>query len=421
MSQRYTSALLLLCLSVAACAHAPTQSTTPAPGGVTYYVAPEGDDTNDGRDASAPFRTVARAFKKVAPGDTIYLRDGVYHEYLFGDDSCRTSGREGSPITLESYPGETAVFDGSDMEPNLRNLSAPNLIYLGDCDWYVLRNLVFRNAAGRAIQAGRDSDEHLPAGNKLIILESSDHNIFENLTIYGNQSDGIYLVGDHNIITNVKSFDNNSTLNGGESADGIKLAFGNENVIRCSVTYQNSDDGVDIWGSSGTLVEFNRSYQNGSGANGDGNGFKLGSGAVGPVPSNSLARFNTAYLNRSNNFDDNGGQGITLYNNTSWQAGEFGFVVGHGSNILVNNISFQDKRGSVSSEGAETSNSWNVGVTDPDFADVTAQPPDLSLSAASPAIDAGSDVGLPFTGSAPDLGAFEYEQETMNPCEEHVD
>ena len=130
-----------------------------------------------------------------------------------------------------------------------------------------------------------------------------------------------------------------------------------------------------------------------------------------------MARFNAAYLNRSNNFDDNGGQGIMLYNNTSWRAGEFGFVTGNfSSNVSANNLSFQDKRGSVSGEGAETSNSWNVGVTDPDFADVTAQPPDLSLSAASPAIDAGSDVGLPFTGSAPDLGAFEYARETTNPC-----
>ena len=220
---------------------------------------------------------MARAFKKVAPGDTIYLRDGVYHEYLFGKDGCKTSGREGQQITLESYPGETAIFDGSNVKPSRRNLSAPNLIYLGDCDWYVLRNLVFRNAAGRAIQAGRDerrTSSHWY--DKLVILESSDHNLFENLTIYGNQSDGIYLVGDHNVMTHVTSFDNNSTLNGGESADGIKLAFGNENVVRCSVTYQNSDDGVDIWGSSGTLVEFNHSYQNGSGANGDGNGFQVG-------------------------------------------------------------------------------------------------------------------------------------------------
>jgi hypothetical protein len=33
---------------------------------------------------------------------------------------------------------------------------------------------------------------------------------------------------------------------------------------------------------------------------------------------------------------------------------------------------------------------------------------DFSLQAGSPAIDAGTDAGLPFAGSAPDIGAVEY-------------
>jgi hypothetical protein len=35
--------------------------------------------------------------------------------------------------------------------------------------------------------------------------------------------------------------------------------------------------------------------------------------------------------------------------------------------------------------------------------------PDVHLQPGSPCIDAGIDVGLPYLGSAPDMGAFEFE------------
>ncbi len=48
-------------------------------------------------------------------------------------------------------------------------------------------------------------------------------------------------------------------------------------------------------------------------------------------------------------------------------------------------------------------------ATDPLFVDQNARPlPDLHLRGASPAIGAGADVGLPYDGSSPDLGALPY-------------
>jgi len=49
----------------------------------------------------------------------------------------------------------------------------------------------------------------------------------------------------------------------------------------------------------------------------------------------------------------------------------------------------------------------NPIVGSPRFRDVTAD--DFHLKPTSPAIDAGVDVGLPYHGAAPDLGAFEFE------------
>jgi hypothetical protein len=44
---------------------------------------------------------------------------------------------------------------------------------------------------------------------------------------------------------------------------------------------------------------------------------------------------------------------------------------------------------------------------DPLFVDLAL--PDIRLLPGSPCIDAGVDVGLPYLGSAPDMGAFEFD------------
>lgn len=47
--------------------------------------------------------------------------------------------------------------------------------------------------------------------------------------------------------------------------------------------------------------------------------------------------------------------------------------------------------------------------TDPVFADENTTPPDVHLQAGSPCIDAGTDLGGPFEGAAPDVGRHEFE------------
>ena len=89
---------------------------------------------------------------------------------------------------------------------------------------------------------------------------------------------------------------------------------------------------------------------------------------------------------------------------------------------MRNNISFP--LDNTNMQGVdEAFNSWDLGLTpaSDDFASLddagTLGPrkpdgrlPDtdfLKLRAGSPMIDRGTDVGLPYTGSAPDLGAWE--------------
>lgn len=81
-----------------------------APRGSTYYVAATGADTNPGTFAS-PWRTLQHAADTLAPGDTVYVRGGLYHERV----RITRSGTSGSPITYAAYTDETPVIDGAGM------------------------------------------------------------------------------------------------------------------------------------------------------------------------------------------------------------------------------------------------------------------------------------------------------------------
>ena len=75
--------------------------------GRPYFVAPEGDDSAAGTSL-APFRSIQRAADVVAPGDTVHVAGGVYHETV----RIRRSGRRGAPIRFQPASGETVVMSG---------------------------------------------------------------------------------------------------------------------------------------------------------------------------------------------------------------------------------------------------------------------------------------------------------------------
>jgi hypothetical protein len=92
--------------------------------------------------------------------------------------------------------------------------------------------------------------------------------------------------------------------------------------------------------------------------------------------------------------------------------------------MLHNNVAFGDGVDQLGTNRISDHNSWDGGITvsEADFVNVDgtqlAGPrqsdgslPDITflhLAAGSDLIDAGIDIGLPFNGSAPDLGAFEF-------------
>ncbi len=72
------------------------------------YVATSGSDANPGTLA-APLRTIQAAVRRAQPGTTIVVRGGEYQEEVVFDHG----GADGQRITLQNYPGERAIIDGS--------------------------------------------------------------------------------------------------------------------------------------------------------------------------------------------------------------------------------------------------------------------------------------------------------------------
>ena len=87
-------------------------SLVPIGFGAESYVAPNGNDGDDG-SKNNPWKTMQHSVNQLSPGDTLYLRGGRYS----GEDQVvaeiYVAGTAGEPITIRNYSGETPVLSGT--------------------------------------------------------------------------------------------------------------------------------------------------------------------------------------------------------------------------------------------------------------------------------------------------------------------
>ncbi|MSQ96274.1 MAG: hypothetical protein EXR98_17215 [Gemmataceae bacterium] len=87
----------------------PEISKRPLDKGPSHFVDPlQGKDDAAGTE-KAPWKSINHALKQLKPGDTLYLRGGVYRENVY----CAIVGKKDAPITIRAYPGERVILDGS--------------------------------------------------------------------------------------------------------------------------------------------------------------------------------------------------------------------------------------------------------------------------------------------------------------------
>jgi Bacterial Ig domain/Pel9A-like, right handed beta helix region/Fibronectin type III domain len=375
-----------------------------------YYVSPSGSDSNPGT-ITQPFATPQKALTVIASGDTIYLRGGTYN--LSAQVKPAIAGTAANSCKLWAYPGEKPVLNFASTPAGTKGL------YLSKDYWHV-----------KGIEVANATDNG-------VIVAGCGFNTVEGCVIHDCNNDGLRLgsssaVAHDTLILNCDSYRNFQASSGGNNGDGFaaKIGTGTGNTFRGCRAWNNSDDGWDFYDNDTSSVTLDGCWSFANGLNlwgvpnfsGNGNGFKLGGAST---HAQHVVKNCLAFDNVHDAFDQNHTKGAqTVYNCTAFRNGvnfQFPELPTTGTDVLKNNVSHS---GPVALNGSaqQVANSWQgFTVTDADFTGLdtaTATSPRnadfslptlalLHLAAGSDLIDGGVNVGLPFNGSAPDLGAFE--------------
>ena len=355
------------------------------------------------------------ALAKVKAGETIAMNGGTY--IMSSKITLSVSGTTSSKISLIGLTNPSRPkLDFSAMTENASN---QGIILTGN-NWYI---------KGIDIYKAGDNGLQLKGSNNLI-----EFCTFSECADTGLQIDS---GASNNTILNCDSYFNaDATL---ENADGFacKLSAGTGNKFIGCRAWQNLDDGWDgyLRGADNITTTYQNCWavkngflKNGTKGAGDGNGFKTGGSDDKLLQHNAVYKNCIAAGNVSDGFDHNSNRGnVVLYNCSAYSNGKnYSFSSTNPlEKLTIKNSCSLGAFGATNATLIDvTNNSWQNGiVTDAsDFKSidynqllvprkVDGSLPDvtfLNLNLGSDLIDKGIDVGLPFIGSAPDLGAFEF-------------
>jgi hypothetical protein len=418
----------------------------------TYYVAVNGNDDNNG-SKEKPFATIQKAQTIVQAGDTVYLRGGVYHlaesqiakkQNIY---ACVTfldkSGTAGKYIHYINYPNEIPVFDYSNIKPAVLRVAA----------FYVTGSYIhLKGFEVTGVQVTIKTHTQSEC-----FENHGSHNIYEQLSMHDGMAIGFYLLeGSNNLILNCdayRNWDYFSENGRGGNTDGFGChprEGSKNNIFRGCRAWFNSDDGYDLINASeATTFDNCWAFYNGFNkdfvSEGDGNGFKcggyglkkLGNEIPNPVPQNTI-QFCLAVRNKANGFYANHHTGgNNWYNNSAYKnSTNYNMLnrlidtsqdVAGFNHIMYNNVGYKGGRETQNIDIAKCAlgNNYfdlNLHATDEDFINLDenlltaprkadGSLPDIGFMKLKPNskfIDKGKNIGFPFTGKAPDLGAFEF-------------
>src|ERR1700722_13843073 len=214
-----------------------------AQSGTTHYVSKSGKDSNSG-SYTAPWLTIQHAANSVTAGATVYVGAGTYNESV----TFPASGTATNYITFESYPGQTAVIDGTGLSVSGRQglINIVNLSYL-TVSGFEIRNYTTSKAA--LTPAGIWVTG---SGTGVNLLNNIVHNITTTsektgnafgIAVYGTSSNPITKITiSGNQVYDVKTGES-ETLN----VDGNVTNF----TISNNIVHDNDNIGIDAIGFEG--------------------------------------------------------------------------------------------------------------------------------------------------------------------------
>jgi hypothetical protein len=412
--------------------------------GTIYYISPTGnDETGDGSIVN-PWFSIEKAFYVLTAGDTCYIRGGVY--YYDKVQYHNVGGHDGTPnahIYFINYPGEKPIFDFSKNKPasvggEVRGIYLYNAHYI-EFKGITIRHLWQRLDNVLCIAFGAHTVNYLKITNCVVHDISGGGFTFWNC--------------DSVMVYNCDAYECRDTLRSdtfsGNGGSGFTINSDNVATQRYGYFY-----GCRAWNCSdeafGGTNEGPEIYENcWAFCNGwafpdspypIGQGWKFGFEDT-EYALKRIVNCVAAY-NKTSGFNTNGvyrGFEAEWYNNTSYKNYQ-GFVIYNTtssdefelSRVLKNNIAYANTGFpiTVTTGGvySHDHNSWDIpltltdadfisvdstGITAPRQADGSLPDNDcynyfLRPSSSSQAIDVGTDVGLDYEGTAPDIGAFEY-------------
>lgn len=402
----------------------------------TYYLSPTGSDSNLGT-IDSPWFSLNKLWTVIAAGDTAYMRGGTY-SYTTQQVLTDKNGTSGNMIKVWAYPGETPVITKS--SSYTYDYPAGLIVFSGNYIHFLYIEITGNENLNEWVFPG-------------IWAYDCNNNVFEKLNLHHN-GHGMMIQGysTGNTIKYCDFHHNQDPYTNFGNGDGLQIAFmdaGTTNTVIGCRSWWNVDDGFDFYNNEGNIIlDSCWAFYNGyfpdtftpvNGSLGNGHGFKLGDQQMNHSSETlRTVKHCLAYKNRTNGVDDNGSTcKVTLYHNTLYLNGNIGVHLGNYANTVRNNIGYANEN--IDSY-IHTNNAYddhntfqgngntnpNYSVSDSDFLSLNSTGIDgsrqsngklpsltfLHLAAGSDLINTGIDVGYPYSGSAPDLGAFEYEEET---------
>ena len=338
------AAVSAVCLVAIPSAASGDQTTT-----CNLFASPSGSDSAAGT-LSAPFQTAQKLASSLAPGETGCLEAGTYNENV----TFRTGGTAAAPITLASYPGQTATIVGR--------------IYVAEgADYTTLTGLDLDGANPGLLESPTIDANHVTFSYDDVTNDHTGICFGIGSATWGWATD--------TLITHDRVHDC-----GQLPATNLQHAFyiggATDTTIEWSLIYANADRGIQLYPEAlGTTVDHNIIDDNGEGI--------LISGAEGVASSDTNVYDNVIS-------DANVRHDVESY----WPAGN---PVGVG-NTVHDNCVWGGVQGTIdtSSGGYTASNNLTVN---PEFVNAAAH--DYEMNPASPCLSLVGDVQAAVDGTAP--------------------
>lgn len=435
-----------------------------------WVVSPTGSDTAEG-SAAQPFRTIGKAVSVAGPGELIRVLAGTYAERIVLGPNVKagtpeakiTLQGEGKPRVV---PGAGSgallqvrqpnwIIDGFELD--LQGEPQFGVTFEGNVKGSVLANselhhgtggagvTTYGNATGAIIENNHihsfvkktgDLDSH-----GVVVQPTSRDITVRNNDIHDNSGDSVQCLGPEGFSTLPPAkglvVENNHFYANRENAIDIKTCH--DVVIRSNrmhrfkpSTTAKGDAVVVHYSARNVLIENNDVYDSGK-------GISVGGNREGPMPTGVVIRRNRVHDITNQGGGEGSGirlensDGTVVVNNTITRVASVALVLGHGTggptqNVKVeNNIIDAPVAVSLGGQHPGMQMGFNLFPVNAQFkaggqvvgvdvfkeatGDLTSVAADARLTPElkpeGPAVDKGTNVGLPFCGGAPDIGAVE--------------